>query len=432
MSAVCTSTATRSEAAGPTSPLETTRVRQQLGRRLGGLMLVLALSGGVTSAGTLAQAPDSLPCAGETLVTPQRPPASALSVDETELVVDNMDPGFTTTGWWFIGDGGRSYLGNCAWAPRGVQNIAYIHPTLPAIGAYEIFAWWCGDPNHDQTDRATIEVYPSAEESQPYAVQVNLQVDPGEWHSLGTYYLRSGAHVAVPGSLYGNVVADAFRFVYRSPERIVALPTPAPTPVPWTNHPPSPLEQVTSGDLSMRLGLVQRFYPYTPIVRQEAVKFQDCVAFPRDGCGGTRDGWQVVVENGGMQVVYRVAADYQLVVIEAPAELAQRQTLFLLGTRDNQFLRVDRYPDATWHLAGADRDGRWAAHHQLSAAAVDGLQVIAERHSSVTTQTPSGIGLQLFGLGERAQLSAADAALLAQWVEQWAPAVWPGYTAHIN
>jgi len=356
----------------------------------------------------------------ETSVTP-----TTLPVPSIEIIVDNQDPAFSTTGTWFIARGEQSYNGDCSWAPRGIQNIAYVQPELPRAGAYEIFAWWCGDPNHDHSQHMRIQVYPTAKRIAKYQVYVNLQENAGQWNSLGTYYLEPGGFVSVNGHLDGNVVADAFRFVYRSSEHLVITPTPLPTAFPWTGHPPSPLEQLTSGDLSMRLGLVQHFYPYTPLISMEAATFDDCQTFPRDDCGGTRDGWQVQVQYQDMLATYRVSRDRRFVAVELPDELISRQSLYLYGTQDNRFLRVDRYPDDTWHLSGADFDGTYAYHRPLDAETVETLLSLIQRYNSITYQTAQGVRLQLYGLGERVRLSQEDESLLASLVAEWTAVVWP-------
>ena len=332
---------------------------------------------------------------------------------DIDIIVDNQDVAFSTADTWFIGDGGQSYNGDCAWAPRGIQNIAYVRPELPVAGAYEVFAWWCGDPNHDQSQRALIKIYPTVGRIAPYQVYVNLQENPGQWNSLGTYYLERNGSLSINSYLDGNVVADAFRFVYRSPERVVITPTPMPTPIPWTGHPPSPLEQLTCGDLSTRLGLVQRFYPYTPITSMETATFDDCQAFPRHGCSGARQGWRVQVQYQDMVVTYRVSQDYRFVAIEPPDALARRQLLYLYGTQDHRFFRVDHYPDDTWHLSGADFERTYASHLPLEAETVEKLRSFVRMYSSVTFETPDGIKLQLYGLGERVELSAEDRRQLA-------------------
>ncbi len=348
-------------------------------------------------------------------------PTPALDI---EIIVDNQDPAFSTTGWWFVGDGGRSYNGDCAWAPRGIQNIAYVEPELPVSGSYEIFAWWCGDPNHDQSRRVRIQICPTVGQVATYPVYVDLQENAGQWNSLGTYYLEQNGFLSVDGNLEGNVVADAFRFVYRSLEFVVITPTPLPTPIVWTHHPPSPLEQLTCGDLSTRLGLVQRFYPYTPIISTETATFNDCQSFPRDGCGGIRAGWQVQVQYQDMVATYRVPQDYRFVALETPDALASRQMLYLIGGQGNRYFRVDHYPDDTWHLSDADYDGTYASHLQLDAEVVETLRSFVQVYSSVSFGTLDGFTLRLFGLGERVEVSEEDQAQLATFGAELAAAVW--------
>jgi hypothetical protein len=302
--------------------------------------------------------------------------------------------------------------------------VAYVRPELPAAGAYEVFAWWCGDPNHDQSRRARIQIYQTEGRIAPHQIYVNLQERAGQWNSLGTYYLHQNGFLNISSGLDGNVVADAFWFVYRSPEYAVITPTPLPTPWPWTRHPPSPLAQVTSGDLVMRLGLVDRLYENVPVISAEATTFDDCQAFPRDGCGGTRKGWRVQVQYQNMIVLYRVSEDYRFVAIEPPTGLADRQSLYLYGSRGDRFFRVARYPDDTWHVAGADLESTFAAQSPLDAETVNALRSLVQTYSSITFKTPEGIALRLYGLGERVALSEGDESRLATLGAELAAIVW--------
>ena len=104
----------------------------------------------VTPAPTSTPTPPPSPT--KTLVAP-----TTTVVPDIDIIVDNQHPAFSTTGWWFIGDGGQSYDGDCVWAPRGIQNIAYVRLELTVAGAYEVFAWWCGNPNHDQSRRERLQ-----------------------------------------------------------------------------------------------------------------------------------------------------------------------------------------------------------------------------------------------------------------------------------
>jgi hypothetical protein len=347
-----------------------------------------------------------------------------VDVPEVEITVDNRDPAFSTVGTWFIGDGGQSYDGGCAWAPRGIGNIAYVRPESTQAGSYEVFAWWCGDPNHDQSQRALIQIHPAGGGTDTYQVHVNLQEDAGRWNSLGTYYLEGDGWMSVESHMDGNIVADAFRFEYRSPERIVITPTPMPTDIPWTNNPPSPVEQLTSGDLQARLGLVQRLYPHTPIVSRQEVSFDDCQTFPRDSCEGSRGGWLVQVQYQDMTVPYRVSGDYRFAAIEPSDRLMGSQLVYLWGMRGDMLFQVYHYPDDTWHLAGANLDRTHASQVLLDAETVEALRTLAATYNSVAWETPGGISLQLYGFGEQVELSQAGRDELAELGERLAAAVW--------
>ena len=352
-------------------------------------------------------------------------PASTATVPNIDITVDNRDGGFSTTGHWFTGDGGQSFHGDCAWAPRGIGNIAYVKPGLPLRGSYEIFAWWCSDPNGDQAERAQIQVYPTVGRVATFPVYVNLQENAGKWNSLGVYVLETNGSLSIDSGLHGNVVADAFRFVYRSPERIYVTPTPLPTPILWSNHPPSPLEQLTAGDLSARLGLTRRFYTASPLIASEATTFDDCQAFARDGCGGARAGWRAQVRHPQMTVSYRVSQDYRHVAIAPPPDLAGRQSLYLYGTQGTRFFRLDRYPDDTWMLSAAPLDAEAPATSMpLEPQVVADLREFIDRYGTIRFATNKGIQATLYGFGPKVELSEGDRGRLGTLIEALAQIAW--------
>jgi hypothetical protein len=105
---------------------------------------------------------------------------------------------------------------------------------------YEVFGWWCDVQLRDKASRQMLWLCAS----RGYGcipVYVNPQENPGQWVSLGTYYLdvdadltvRNGARLtgAPPGFetiADGAVIIDAFGFVYCSPQPELL------TPVPWS------------------------------------------------------------------------------------------------------------------------------------------------------------------------------------------------------
>ena len=275
---------------------------------------------------------------------------------------------------------------------------------------------------------AQIQVYPTVGRVATFPVYVNLQENAGKWNSLGVYVLETNGSLSIDSGLHGNVVADAFRFVYRSPERIYVTPTPLPTPILWSNHPPSPLEQLTVGDLSARLGLTRRFYTASPLIASEATTFDDCQAFSRDGCGGARAGWRAQVRHQQMTVAYRVSQDYRHVAIEPPPDLASRQSLYLYGSQGSRFFRLDRYPDDAWVLSAAPLDADAPATSMpLEPQVVADLREFIDRYGTIrfamNEGTPPGEAT-LYGFGPKVELSESDRGRLGTMIEALAQVAW--------
>ena len=332
--------------------------------------------------------------------------------------MDNRNAGFSFTGSWFVGDGGQSYGGDCHWAPRGSGNIAYYNPKLPTAGSYEVFGWWCGDIHHDQTTDARVYIYPTQGRIAPFQVHVDLQQNAGRWVSLGTYYLETNASLSVGSNLFGNVVADAYRFVYRSADYVVVPPTPAPTRQIWTNHPPSPLEQLSSGDLTARFGLVHWLYQHAPVVFTWEGDFDDCQVFPRQGCNGQRYGWEAHVRYEGEIFPYRVSSDYRHVSLEGPLAVAGRQTLYLMVTKGGWFMRFDRYPDDTWWASSSTLDaGGAAVSMPLDSATVGELRRLAEKYNTARAKLAGGFEATFYGLGRFVEFEPDDVAAIERLIE---------------
>ena len=360
--------------------------------------------------------PSSAPQIG---VTATAPPVDIAAI---EIIVDDQDPGVSFIGAWYTGDGGASYQGGCLWAPPGIGNIAYVEPDLPLAGSYDVYAWGCGDPNHDQVWQTEVMLY-SYGLGFVYAVptaQVDLKENAGRWVPLGTFYMQPNSSLSIGGQYWGNVAIDAFRFVYRTPEQVFSTPEPAPTALPWTNHPPSPQEQLTAGDLAIRLGLVQKGYQYSPAGSIEAMTFDDCAAFPRQGCSGTREGWQVRVDYLGREpfsVTYRVSQDLALVSLDAPHELRSRQQVYLCGNNGAREFCVYRYPDQSWVWGSRNTVDGTASSGPLEADLAATLAALASEYASMGAGaqrivTADGWELRLYGLGAKAGLDEDDRAQL--------------------
>jgi len=358
--------------------------------------------------------PRSTPTPGEgefyTAIPPQ-----PVAFSETDIIIDNRSSGFQTTGTWHLGDGGQSYEGDCAWAPRGMDNNAYWIPTIPQSGMYELFAWWCGDPNHDQSTQSPFFIQHADGTQQ---LLVNYQENAGQWNSLGRYYFAQGnqGFVNVNGGFAGNVIADAVRLVYISAERQPSLlPTPSPTPSGNSGVVPSPYEQLAAGDLTRRMAVTgNTLYRYTPIVQVEDVTFDDCTAFPRVGCGGQVHGWLVEVRHEALHhqltLIYRIAQNYQrMVLVDPPDNLREKQRVFAEGRNGGLEFQIDRYPspDYSWHLFGQNQGQPF--NKPLPTDVVSEIQRLTEQYNSVQFDIPAWNGwFRLYGWGPNTALSPDD------------------------
>ena len=357
-------------------------------------------------------------------VAPQGPvPADTSSADE--VVVDSAGPHFWPTGNWYYLKTDQQYGPDCYEALPGLEATAEARPELAKAGSYEMFAWWCGNPHFTQTRQGVIEVHRSGDDAAPQAVGVNYQANPGTWQSLGTYNLEPGAFLKIDSVLNGNVVADAFRFVYRGEKASAeAVPTPLPSGVVVSNHPPSREQQMSEGDLAVRLGIVSSNYqPMT--VTQTPETFDDCTAFPRNGCGGTQPGTQAIVAYEGITLTYRIATDALLVTIDGadgalnPWYIGQDhpQRVFLTIPGGGS---VHYYQDGTWRLLrpadGAAPDSDVTISKEQAAT----LQDLSSKYSTLYIPTASGTTMVFYGLGPGAAASDADRDALLKMADELA------------
>jgi len=352
---------------------------------------------------------------GETAVAPTPQPALGM-----EVIIDNRDAGFRPKGNWYIlpllfHKSAEMVGEDCYQARPGRGASAEVRPDLPA-GAYEVYARWCGDPGAtNQSTHGVIEVHRSAGDAAPQAVGVNYQAGAGQWQSLGVYNLEPDAFLSVNSVLDGSVVADAYRFVYRSPAAVEAVPTPLPTGPITTHYSPTPLQQATSGDLATRLSLVDPFFVSVPMTATQQI-FDDCRAFPREDCGGTRAGWLAIVTHQAISLTYRVSDDYKLVAVEG-ADLAldpwlmgqdTPQLVFLRGSGGGMNFTVHASQDNTWHLLRPGSGSLPDSDVTLTPDQAAILRSLAPKYSTWTLQPAGGGSLTFYGLGPAVVASAAD------------------------
>ena len=134
------------------------------------------------------------------------------------LLIDNSDPGFSTTGsGWDVsalpGFHGTDSLSNRI--GTGADEARW-EATLPESGYYDVHAWWVGSANHSPVVPLTIK-HAEGETT----LRINQQVGSGRWNHLGRYRFNTStpatvklADVGNPAALNSLVSADAIRFTY--------------------------------------------------------------------------------------------------------------------------------------------------------------------------------------------------------------------------
>lgn len=344
---------------------------------------------------------------GAAAVSPPQPaaPQPAAPANVPDRIVDNRDPAVEKNGDWYTNSGGQDYGGDCLWTPPN-GGYLIVRPGLPVAGYYTLAAWSCGDPNGDHAPSSMAllasegDLLQNTPEWTPdFLVDPNQAV--GQWQELGTYFLKPDAYLVVHASQSGNAIFDAVRFSYQPGQ---SGPVPVPTPTPRvSNQPPSPLEQLVLGDFRRRLN---RFNS-SPQLNFESTTFDDCATFPRPDCGGQRAGRRVVVTHQGLQLVYRVSEDLQLINLEPNPALRELQWLYLVvGSTPSDQLHAYRYAgaDGSWRLFSVDAS---SPRGGAPAGPADGarLEQLADRYGIV--QTPE---FKLFGRGQEMLVSQEDRA----------------------
>ena len=143
----------------------------------------------------------------------------------TPVIVDNLDPEFSTTGTWLVSANPGYYGTNSLYsAGDGGASTATWQPVLPDPGRYRVSAWWVVSGN-----RATQAPYTVAHRGGTTTVYAD-QTDPAtanQWNALGDFNFNAGSDgkvtlaAAVPPTEL--VSADAVRFEWIGP-----LPAPEP------------------------------------------------------------------------------------------------------------------------------------------------------------------------------------------------------------
>jgi hypothetical protein len=138
------------------------------------------------------------------------------STPPTEIIIDNLDPGFSTEGSWSTLSNSAllHYSSDFAWSASGTgANRAVFTPDIAATGEYEVFVWW-------------VKCWNNCASNAPYTVNhaggsITIPMDQGDrdragqWNSIGVFTFNAGTSgsVVLTNDTDGRVVADAVRWV---------------------------------------------------------------------------------------------------------------------------------------------------------------------------------------------------------------------------
>jgi len=128
----------------------------------------------------------------------------------SEVVIDNGDPGTSSTGDWSVSGASNPYGADSFWSRDGSTYTWSFTPTVS--GNYDVSMWWTTWSSRSTGVPVDIEHSGGTE-----YIFVNQQQNGGTWNSLGAYSLIAGVSYTVvvtsqPGP--SSTCADAVKFAY--------------------------------------------------------------------------------------------------------------------------------------------------------------------------------------------------------------------------
>jgi RHS repeat-associated protein len=133
---------------------------------------------------------------------------ATLARAQSDIIVDN--PAGAPVGSWPTGSNDQFFGTNFYINEAGTGADTFTWPaTIPAAGAYSVYAWW---PDGG-SGRATNAKYIVNHAGGSTTVTVNQQAQVGQWNLLGTFILNEGpATVVLSDNANGRVAADAIKW----------------------------------------------------------------------------------------------------------------------------------------------------------------------------------------------------------------------------
>jgi RHS repeat-associated protein len=125
-----------------------------------------------------------------------------------ELILDNGDPGTSSTGSWRVKSNAQDYGADYMFANKA-DNRSYRWTATPPGARYRVYAWWVDKNNQPENVSYTIRF--GAGETD--IVAKSQKNGGGRWQLLGSYYSSDGQDYVEVRSESSRFVADAARWV---------------------------------------------------------------------------------------------------------------------------------------------------------------------------------------------------------------------------
>ena len=149
----------------------------------------------------------------------------------SEVIIDNQDSGFSTSGTWSESGASDEYEGSSVFS-KILNSSATWTPTLPEAGLYDVYVWYTGSTYNRDTDASYTVNYAGGSET----IGIDQNQGSGDWVLLGTFTFNAGISgnvILLRDAETGGTSADAVRFVSQGPDTTppaLAEVTPVPTP----------------------------------------------------------------------------------------------------------------------------------------------------------------------------------------------------------
>ena len=129
-----------------------------------------------------------------------------------EIIIDNLDSKFSTSGSWSESGAADEYAGSSLFS-RSLGSSATWTPALPEAGSYEVYVWYSGSSAYDRDTNADYTVNHAGGSEN---IVIDQNQGSGEWVLLGLFSFNAGSSGNVTllhDVKSGGTSADAVKFV---------------------------------------------------------------------------------------------------------------------------------------------------------------------------------------------------------------------------